>query len=220
MYTLHHYFLCPASRFIRLVLEEKKIKFNLQIEDYWDPQQSFLLMNPAGYFPILKSENGSPIVGPSVIMEYLEESYEKNSLFNKKFNSEIRRLVFWFENIFKQDIIFPILNEKIYKRFNENKNPDSNVLRKSIENLKFHLNYFNIMVGENDWLVGDKISYADIFFAANMSVLDYIDELNFQGFNEIKEVYYKVKSRPSFKKILIDRIVGINPGKNYKNFDY
>jgi len=220
MYTLHHYFLCPASRFIRLVLEEKKIKFNLQIEDYWDPQQSFLLMNPAGYFPILKSENGSPIVGPSVIMEYLEESYEKNFLFNKKFNSEIRRLVFWFENIFKQDIIFPILNEKIYKRFNENKNPDSNVLRKSIENLKFHLNYFNIMVGENDWLVGDKISYADIFFAANMSVLDYIDELNFQGFNEIKEVYYKVKSRPSFKKILIDRIVGINPGQNYKNFDY
>ena len=220
MYTLHHYFLCPASRFIRLVLEEKKIKFNLQTEDYWDPQQSFLLMNPAGYFPILKSESGSPIVGPSVIMEYLEESYEKNSLFNKKFNSEIRRLVFWFENIFKQDIIFPIINEKIYKRFNENKNPDSNVLRKSIENLKFHLNYFNIMVGENDWLVGDKISYADIFFAANMSVLDYIDELNFQGFNEIKEVYYKVKSRPSFKKILIDRIVGINPSKNYKNFDY
>ena len=220
MYTLHHYFLCPASRFIRLVLEEKKIKFNLQTEDYWDPQQSFLLMNPAGYFPILKSENGSPIVGPSVIMEYLEESYEKNSLFNKKFNSEIRRLVFWFENIFKQDIIFPILNEKIYKRFNENKNPDSNVLRKSIENLKFHLNYFNILVGENDWLVGDKISYADIFFAANMSVLDYIDELNFQGFNEIKEVYYKVKSRPSFKKLLIDRIVGINPSKNYKNFDY
>ena len=220
MYTLHHYFLCPASRFIRLVLEEKKIKFNLQTEDYWDPQQSFLLMNPAGYFPILKSENGLPIVGPSVIMEYLEESYEKNSLFNKKFNSEIRRLVFWFENIFKQDIIFPILNEKIYKRFNENQNPDSNVLRKSIENLKFHLNYFNIMVGENDWLVGDKISYADIFFAANMSVLDYIDELNFQGFNEIKEVYYKVKSRPSFKKILIDRIVAINPSKNYKNFDY
>ena len=220
MYTLHHYFLCPASRFIRLVLEEKKIKFNLQTEDYWDPQQSFLLMNPAGYFPILKSENGSPIVGPSVIMEYLEESYEKNSLFNKKFNSEIRRLVFWFENIFKQDIIFPIINEKIYKRFNENKNPDSNVLRKSIENLKFHLNYFNIMVGENDWLVGDKISYADIFFAANMSVLDYIDELNFHGFGEVKELYYKVKSRPSFKKILIDRIVGLNPGKTYKNFDY
>jgi Glutathione S-transferase len=177
-------------------------------------------MNPAGYFPILKSENGLPIVGPSVIMEYLEESYERNSLFNKKFNSEIRRLVFWFENTFKQDIIFPILNEKIYKRFNENKNPDSNVLRKSIENMKFHLNYFNIMVGENEWLAGDKISYADIYFAANMSVLDYIDELNFQGFNEIKEVYYKVKSRPSFKKILIDRIVGISPGKNYKNFDY
>ena len=71
-------------------------------------------MNPAGYFPILKSENGSPIVGPSVIMEYLED-LTKKTLFNKKFNSEIRRLVFWFENIFKQDIIFPIINEKYIK---------------------------------------------------------------------------------------------------------
>ena len=58
------------------------------------------------------------------------------------------------------------------------------------------------------------------FLQQILSVLDYIDELNFQGLNEIKEVYYKVKSRPSFKKILIDRIVGINPSKNYKNFDY
>ena len=113
-----------------------------------------------------------------------------------------------------------ILYEKIYKRFEENKNPDSIVLRKSIKNIKFHLNYFNILIGQDDWLVGDKITYADIYFSANMSVLDYIDELNFQGFNEVKELYYKVKSRPSFKKILIDRIVGLNPGKNYKNYDY
>ena len=220
MYTLHHYFLCPASRFVRVILEEKKIKFNLQIENYWNPQKSYLLMNPAGYFPILKYENNSPIVGSNVIMEYLDASYESNSLFNDKFNSEIRRLVFWFENIFKRDVIAPILFEKIYKRFEENKNPDSIVLRKSIENLKFHLNYFNILIGQSDWLVGDKISYADIYFSANMSVLDYIDELNFQNFDELKELYYRVKSRPSFKKILIDRIVGLNPGKNYQNFDY
>ena len=220
MYTLHHYFLCPASRFARIILEEKKVKFNLQIENYWDPQKSYLLMNPAGYFPILKHTNHLPIVGASVIMEYLENFYESNFLFSDKFNSEIRRLVFWFENIFKQDVISPILYEKIYKRFEENKNPDSSVLRKSNENLKFHLNYFNILIGQNDWLVGDKISYADIYFSANMSVLDYIGELNFQGFNEVKELYFKVKSRPSFKKILKDRIVGLNPGKNYENFDY
>ena len=84
MYTLHHYFLCPASRFVRIILEEKKVKFNLQIENYWDPQKSYLLMNPAGYFPILKHTNNSPIVGASVIMEYLENVYESN--FPKPFN--------------------------------------------------------------------------------------------------------------------------------------
>ena len=84
MYTLHHYFLCPASRFVRIILEEKKIKFHLQIENYWDPQKRYLLMNPAGYFPILQYENNTPIVGSSVIMEYLENSYESNSLFNNQ----------------------------------------------------------------------------------------------------------------------------------------
>ena len=78
----------------------------------------------------------------------------------------------------------------------------------------------NILIDQNGWLVGDKITYADIYFSANMSVLDYIDELNFQNFDEVKELYYRVKSRPSFKKILTDRIVGLNPGKNYQNFDY
>ena len=35
MFTLHHYFLCSSSRFIRMSLEEKKISFQLQLENYW-----------------------------------------------------------------------------------------------------------------------------------------------------------------------------------------
>ncbi len=220
MYTLHHYFLCPSSRFVRLILEEKKIKFHTQIHSYWDPQQSYLLMNPAGYFPVLQDEKDLPIVGSSVIMEYLEDSYSKISFLNKTFNPEIRRLVFWFENVFKKDVISPILYEKIYKRFEENKNPDTNILRKSIENLKYHLNYFNILIDQHDWFVGGKISYADIYFATSMSVLDYLGDLNFRDFSNVRELYFKIKSRPTFKKILNDRIVGLNPNKSYMEFDY
>ena len=86
--------------------------------------------------------------------------------------------------------------------------------------MKFHMNYFNIIINDNDYLVGDKISYADMFFVSSLSVLDYIGELNFLGFEKIKDLYFKLKSRPSFKNILKDRIVGINPSKNYLKFDY
>ncbi len=220
MYTLHQYFLCPSSRFVRMCLEEKKINFQLQIENYWKPQNNFLLMNPAGYFPVLVNKNNYPIVGPSVIMEYIEDLNNQPNLLNNRNKSEVRRLVHWFEIIFKKDVIKPLLLEKVYKPVEKNINPDNNVIRKSIENMKFHMNYFNIIIDENDYLVGDKISYADMFFLSSLSVIDYIGELDFLGFEKIKDLYFKLKSRPSFKNILKDRIIGINPSKNYLKFDY
>ena len=220
MYTLHHYFLCSSSRFIRMSLEEKKISFQLKLENYWEPQNNFLFMNPAGYFPVLVNIDNYPIVGPTVIMEHIEDLNNQPYLLNYRHKSEVRRLVHWFEIIFKKDVITPLLFEKVYKPVEKNINPDNNVIRKSIENMKFHMNYFNIIINDNDYLVGDKISYADMFFVSSLSVLDYIGELNFLGFEKIKDLYFKLKSRPSFKNILKDRIIGINPSKNYLKFDY
>ena len=220
MFTLHQYFLCPSSRFIRMCLEEKKISFQLQIENYWDPQNNFLLMNPAGYFPVLVNEDNYPIVGSSVIMEYIEDLNNQPYLLNFRHKSEVRRLVYWFEIIFKKDVITPLLFEKVYKPVQNNLNPNINVIRTSIENMKFHMNYFNIIINENDYLVGDNISYADLYFVSSLSIIDYIGELNFIGFEKVKDLYFKLKSRPSFKNILKDRIIGINPSKSYEKFDY
>ncbi len=221
MYKLHHYFLCPSSRFIRIVLEEKKIKYCLLIEDFWDPKENYLILNPAGNFPTLVTEDNKCVVGSNVIIEFLEESNDYVSLFNeKKLNHEIRRIVNWFENDFKNDVINPILYEKIYKRFSDNNNPDTKIIRKIHSNFKFHLSYFNFLINGKDCLVGDKVSYADIFFASSLSVLDYLGELNFRQFNNVKDLYFKIKSRPSFKSILNDRIVGILPNKSYLKFDY
>ena len=36
----------------------------------------------------------------------------------------------------------------------------------------------------------------------------------------VKEWYLKVKSRPSFKTLLKDQIVGLNPDINYDNLDF
>jgi len=220
MYVLHHYFLCPSSRFIRICLDEKKIKFRLQIENYWNPQTNFLLMNPGAFFPVLLKEDNKQIVGSNVIVEFLEEIRSTQSLFDEKKRYEIRRIVNWFEFIFKRDVIEPILYEKIFKRFEEKKNPDSKNIRKALENLKFNLSYFEHLIGDYDYIVGDKITYADLFFASSISVLDYMDELNFRNFNKSKDLYLKIKSRPSFKSVLKDRIVGVSPNKKYMEFDY
>ena len=138
----------------------------------------------------------------------------------KKNENEIRRLLFWFETNFKNEIIIPLLKEKIFKRFKKNSVPSSHVIRAARSNLKYHMQYFNYLIKDDDFFVDDNLSYVDLFYGASLTVLDYIDELNFFEFEKLKNLYSIVKSRPSFKKILADRIIGVNPHSDYLKLDY
>ena len=64
MNILFHYFLCPSSRFTRIILIEKKIDFDLFIENFSDPTEDYLFKNPAGFFPVLNTSfnENEPIV--------------------------------------------------------------------------------------------------------------------------------------------------------------
>ena len=53
MRYLHHFWLCPFSRKIRIVLAEKKLEFELVFEKFWERREGFLKLNPAGQVPAL-----------------------------------------------------------------------------------------------------------------------------------------------------------------------
>ena len=98
----------------------------------------------------------------------------------------------------------------------------SNVIIRTIalKNLSFHINYFDYLLKERSWIAGENLSFSDLLAAANLSVLDYLGLLEFGKYQNIKEWYLKVKSRPSFKTLLKDQIVGLNPDINYDNLDF
>ena len=220
MNKLFHYFLCPSSRFIRIILIEKKIDFDLFIEDYSNPTEDYLFKNPAGFFPVLNTSFNENIVGSLVIIEYLKNLNLPPALMIKKNENEIRRLLFWFETSFKNEVIIPLLKEKVFKRFEKNSMPNSHTIRSARANLKYHMQYFNYLIKDNDFFIDDKLSYVDLFYGASLTVLDYINELNFYDLEKLKNLYSAIKSRPSFKKILIDRVVGVNPHSDYLKLDY
>ncbi len=220
MNKLYHYFLCPSSRFIRIILNENKVDFNLFIEDFSNPSEDYLLKNPGGFFPVLNTSSNENIVGSLVIVEYLQNLMLPPKLMIKENENEIRRLLFWFETNFKNEVIIPLLKEKVFKRFEKNSVPSSVVIRTARSNLKFHMQYFNYLIKENDFFIDDNLSYVDLYYGASLTVLDYIDELTFFDCEKLKNLYSIVKSRPSFKKILADRIVGVNPHSEYMKLDY
>ena len=221
MITLYHYYLCSSSRYIRLILEEHKISYQTQLENYWKPQNDFLELNPAGHLPVLVNEENFPVIGANACVEYIKDLELRSNFFveNYKEKAEINRLVHWFEVSFKKEVFDPIIYEKVYSRIVENITPNSENIRAALQNLDFHIQYFNYLLNSKNYFIKDELTYLDFLAAANFSVLDYLGLLNLKSYESMREWYFKIKSRPSFKTLLKDQIVGLNPHENYKNMD-
>ena len=221
MIVLYHYYLCSSSRFVRLVLEEYKIKYILQLENYWKPQKEFLLVNPAGHLPVLLNEDSYPIVGANSCIEYFKQLNLKPNLFYESYKdiAEFYRLYHWFDVLFRKEVLDPILYEKVYSRIVDNITPNSGNIRDALQNLDFHLRYFDHLIKNKNWFVGDNLTYADLIASANLSILDYLGLLEFGNYQFLKEWYLKNKSRPAFQTLLKDQIVGLTSHENYRLID-
>ena len=221
MLTLYHYQLCPSSRFIRLLLDEYKIEHITQLENYWKPQDEFLLINPAGHLPVLIDNSNFQIIGFNACVEYIRDMDLNPNIFPDDYRkkAEIYRLYHWFDTLFKKEVLDPIIYEKVFSRVIENLTPNSLNLRNGMQNLGFHIKYLEYLLRDKDFLVADTITSCDFFAAANLSVLDYLGLLNLRDYPKLKVWYFKLKSRPSFKNILKDYIVGLTPHENYKLLD-
>jgi glutathione S-transferase len=53
-----------------------------------------------------------------------------------------------------------------------------------------------------------------------LSVLDYLGEVGWSDFPAAKEWYSRVKSRPSFRPLLSDRVRGLSPVSTYADLDF
>ena len=221
MITLYHYYFCSSSRYIRLILEEHKIRYDTQLENYFKPQKDFLQLNPAGNLPVLVNEENFAVVGANACIEYIKDLEVSTKLFVDDYRekAEINRLIHWFDVIFKKEVFDPIIYEKVYSRIVKNITPNSENIRAALNNLDFHIQYFNYLLNSKNYFIKDELTYLDFLAAANFSVLDFLGLLNLNGYENIKEWYFKIKSRQSFKTLLKDQIVGINPHENYHNID-
>ena len=75
MRVLYHLPLSPYARKVRLVLAEKRLPFELQLEKVWERRPEYLELNPAGTVPTLVEDNGLVVPDSAVICEYLDEAY-------------------------------------------------------------------------------------------------------------------------------------------------
>ena len=221
MVLLVHSSISPHSRKVRILMAEKKMLFVLKEEIPWALSKDIMKINPAGELPVFIYD-GNIISGNYAITEFLEETYSQNRMISgsNKDRAEIRRLIDWFDNKFYREVYQYIAGEKIYNRFALHQPPESKRIKAGINNLRFHLEYIDWIVERNNYLVGSDFSLADISAAAQLSIIDYLGDVPWEDYKNAKLWYSKIKSRPSFKEILNDRIKGIYPSNHYTDLDF
>ncbi len=222
MRILYHLWLSPFCRKVRVALAEKGVEADYKVEPIWNRRPAFLALNPAGDVPVLVEPDGTVIADSTAICEYLEETVPAPPLLggDPLQRAEIRRLVAWFDRKFDAEVTVNLVGEKMMKRFLGLGQPDSDAIRAGHANLRQHLQYIDWLVERRNWLAGETLSLADLAAAAHLSAVDYLGDVPWEKHDAAKDWYARIKSRPSFRPLLADRIPGAPPPKHYADPDF
>ena len=228
MAKLYHHPLDPHSRFVRLILAEHGIEPDLVEERVFERRPAFLALNPAGTLPVLVEETGAVVPGAGPIAEYLEET---RGIAGRRLmpeapadRVEVRRLVEWFNVKLYNEASHWLVTEKVYKRFMSQAQgggaPEMELVRAARSNIRHHLRYIGYLAGHRNFLAGDALTIADLAAAAHISCVDFLGDVPWAEDEMAKSWYARLKSRPSFRALLADRVAGITPSDSYANLDF
>jgi glutathione S-transferase len=206
--------LSPASRLIRLAAGEKRISCSLVAAE-----------DANAHLPVWLEEDGSSATGIWAIVDHLENTYPDPPLLPEDAaeRGEALRLLDWSMSIFHEEITRRIVFEKASQAqtgSHSRRPPNMETIRAGRSALRTTLPALGALAESRGFLAGRQLSLADLALAAHVSALDYYGEIPWTEFTALTEWYYRLKSRPSFRTLLTDRVPGQPPAPHYGELDF
>ena len=205
------------------MLAEKGVAHELKRVSPWEQEDEFVDLNPAGETPVLvEDQKGTVLIDSGAICEYFEETLDRAPMIpGTSINrAEIRRLVSWFDDKLFRDVVSPLMEERMRKRLVSRAPPETAVLRKAMTAANGHLDYIDYLLDHRRWLAGPTLTQADLAAAAHLSVADYLGGIDWRGHKQTLDWYSVMKSRPSFRPLLGERMEVIMPPAHYDKVDF
>ena len=112
------------------------------------------------------------------------------------------------------------MHERMMKRLISREPPDAQQLRRAMTAIDGHLDYLDYLLDHRRWLAGPVLTLADLAAAAQLSVADYLGGIDWRGHKQTVDWYAVMKSRPSFRPLLGERMEVILPPKHYDQPDF
>ena len=95
--------------------------------------------------------------------------------------------------------------------------PDRALVRVSGPDAK---TFLNGLLELNGYLACRELTLADLAAAAHLSAYDYFGDVEWNAVPELKDWYARIKSRPSFRPLLADRLEAVRPVAHYTDLDF
>ncbi|MGA9163350.1 MAG: glutathione S-transferase [Thiobacillus sp.] len=188
----------PYGRKVRVVLLEKKIPFQLQVENPWQPDSVVPSLNPLGKVPVLVLEDGESVFDSRVIVEYLDHVSPVAHLIpgEPKTRMVVRGVEALADGV--TDAAVAVYLEK--KRAPAQQSADWLVLQE--KTLFRGLEALSEALGEKPWYLGNSMTLADVACGCMLGYLDLrFAEIDWRGAHpNLAKLADKLAQRPSFKE--------------------
>jgi glutathione S-transferase len=224
MKRLIHWMFDPYARTVRLALGEKALVFEDVASPPWQPNRDVQMLAPgASGVALIHRANDAryTAVGSTAICEYLEEADNDIRLLPRlaEDRAETRRVWRLSEDMFRE-ACEALLRERVAIARSRSHSPDSTTLRKGAHALRAALTFFNYLAETRGYLAGRSLTLADLSVAAHLSCFDYFDDVPWDTVPDLRVWYSRMKSRPSFRPILADKLDGTPPAAHYADLDF
>ena len=183
-----------CSLAVHIALRELKYKFDLDRVDLaakkTETGEDFLAVNPKGYVPALKLDDGTVMTEVGVILQYLADQKPRRGLVPKPKTPERYKLMEWLSFISTE------IHKGLSDFFNPKLTPEWRDAK--LDRLGKRLGYLNKALGSSEYLMGEfSIADAYLFTVLNWTKRHNIDLANYAN---IQSFMQRMAERNTVKK--------------------
>lgn len=200
MIKLYDFKSSPNSQRVKVVLEEKKLPFEIVPIDLRKGEQKtpeFLKLNPYGKVPVL-TDGDTVLYESCIINEYLDEKYPDPPLMPADLGKRAKARILIDYGLAHLDGPYQKLRQELMKEPKEQSEP---VIEAAKNDLRKLLQRFENEIGDQPYLLGE-FSLADADLITRFTRLEGFGVLPDPSLPRLSKYLERMKERPSVKAIL------------------
>ncbi len=186
----------PFVRKVRVVLAEKKIEYEFEIDSPWTADSKVPDINPLGKIPVLQLDDGTPLFDSRVIVEYIDNVTPNSKLFpapNRE-RIEVKRWEALADGLLDAAVAAMLEGKR------PKKEQSADWIARQRDKVARCLDFMEGELGDKAFCMGTHLSMADIALGVALGYLCFrFADIPWQETHpNLARLYAKLMQRPSF----------------------